>query len=75
MTYDLGDWLDRHRQEQTETGTDRDRDRDKDRETETEKPMPKVEIQPHTLFIHVFSPLFCFFGNVRKKTRDDPKYM
>lgn len=52
---------DRQRQAQTQIETERNR------ETETEKPIPKVEIQPHTLFTHVFSPFFCFFGNVRNK--------
>lgn len=57
------DWTetDRNRQRQEQTETERNG------ETETEKPIPKVEIQPHTLFTHVFSPFFCFFGNVRKK--------
>lgn len=89
-TYDLGDWLDRHRQTQkkkqkeTEKRTDRNRQKQRDRDRKTDT---KVEIHsrarghddmyilPPTIFTHVFSSLYCFFGNVRKKTRDDPKYM
>lgn len=70
------DWTDTGRNRQRQTETDRHKKKqDRNRETETEKPIPKVEIQPHTLFTHVFSPFFCFFGNVRKKTRDNPKYL
>lgn len=76
LTYDLGDWLDRQRQEQTETDRDRKKQTETETERQTEKPIPKVEIQPHTIFTQFFFPLSHFlFGNVRKKTRDDPKYM